>query len=163
MKRAAAFLVLASLGWLGMGVTGAGAGGGPPQQMVTMPIDETNVLAECDGFQVLDHVTGELILTVSYGKDGSVERFVTEIRGRHDIRNSVSGMAVISTFHRRFMNDVDKGRTQIVGPQYHLTVPGHGSVMFETGLISFENGAFKLSGRHDMMNGDLGALCPAFA
>ena len=163
MRRAAAFLLLAFLGWLASGVAGAGAGGGAPQQMATMPISETNVLAECDGFQVLDHVTGELSVTVSFGKDGQVERFVTETSGRHDIRNSVSGVAVVSKFHRRFTHDVDKGRTQIVGPQYHVTVPGHGSVMFETGLITFENGAIKQSGRHDMMGGDMGALCPAFA
>ena len=163
MKRLAAFLLLASLGWLGSGVTGAGAGGGPPQQMVTMPIDETNVLAECDGFQVLDYVTGELTVTVSFDADGKVEKFVTEIRGRHDIRNSATGEAVISRFHRRFMTDVDAGRTQIVGPAYHVTVPGHGAVLFETGLISFENGTIKLAGRHDAMGGDLHRLCPAFA
>lgn len=161
MKRAAAFLVLVTLGWLGSGAIADA--GGPPQHFFTMPVDETNVLAECDGFQILDHVVGELSVTLFLAKDGAVERVVTDTRGTHYLRNSVSGLAVNSGYHRRFMTNLDAGRTQIVGPAYHLTVPGHGAVLFETGIITFANGTMATHGRHDAMAGDLHRLCPAFA
>ena len=160
MKRAAAFLVLI-LGCLGLGVTVADAGS--PEPLITWPIDETNVVAECDGFQVLDHVTGELNVTASYDKDGLLERLVTETRGRHDIRNSVKNVAVSSSYNRRFVTAVDAGRTLITGPSYHVTVPGHGAVLIEAGAIMFENGEFRAVGRHDAMSGDTQRICAAFA
>lgn len=141
----------------------ASVGAGPPRQLFAMPLDESYVVAECDGFQVLDHVSGELTVTGWTGKDGKLERIVTERRGRHDLRNSVKNVAVVSSFHQRFMTDVDAARTQIVGPAYHVTVPGHGSVLFETGVITFDNGEFTYAGRHDAMSGNLDRLCAAFA
>ena len=161
MKRAAAFLLLVTLGWIGSGVAGVGAG--PPQQMATIPFDETNVLADCGGFEILDRVTGEMTVTMWPGKDGQAQRIVTEQRGRHDMRSSVSGVAVISNFHRRITTDVAAGETRIVGPAYQVTVPGYGSVLFETGVMTFGNGTFKLAGRHDVMNADVDRLCAAFA
>ena len=131
--------------------------------MFSMPVDQTSVLAHCDGFDVVDHAVGELNVTVWTGKDGAVQRFVTETRGTHYLRNSASGLAVNSAYHRRFMSDVSAERVQIVGPQHHVTVPGYGNVMFETGLIRFENGTMTRHGQHDTMGGDVSRLCAAFA
>ena len=122
------------------------------------------MLVDCTGFKVVDHMTGEITVTVWFDKDGAPTRVLAEHRGQHELRNSVTSVAVTSNYHRRFMTDVEAGRTHIVGPAYTVTVPGHGAVMFETGVIVFENGGLShMAGRHDSMNGGLDRLCPAFA
>jgi hypothetical protein len=140
------------------------AGAGPPETVWTFVIDEESVLAECQGYSVVDHVTGEMTVTVWSDKAGVPRRIVMENRGQHELRNSATSVAVTSGYHRKFITDLEAGRTHVVGPAYHVTVPGVGSVLFETGTIKFENGALtRMSGHHDVMNGGLIRLCPAFA
>jgi hypothetical protein len=162
-RRAAAILALLIGGSAWWGFTAA-AGAGPPETLWTFTIDEEQVLAECQGFNVVDHVTGVMSVTVWSDKTGAPKRIVTENRGQHEFRNSATSVAVTSEFHRKFMTDIETGRTHVVGPAYHVTVPGAGNVLFETGTIKFENGALvRMAGQHDLMNGGLVHLCPAFA
>ena len=161
MRRAAAFLTLALVGWAGLAAT---AGAGSRELLWSFPVAEHNVLAHCNGFDVVDHVSGHVDVTVWYDKDGLPRRMVMDNRGVHTLYNSVSGFFVDSRYHRKFMTDVDAQRTHVVGPAYHVTVPGVGAVLFETGTIKFENGVLThLSGRHDIMDGGLDRLCAAFA
>jgi hypothetical protein len=162
MRRAAAILALLIGGSAWWAFTPS-AGAAPPETLWHVPIDEEKVLVQCQGYDVIDHTTGEMMVTVWWDKNGAPRRMVTEMRGQHELRNSVTSVADTSKFHRKFATDIAAGRTHVTGPAYHVTVRGFGSVLFETGTMKFENGSMSVSGQHDTFDGGLVRLCPAFA
>ncbi|MEA3337536.1 MAG: hypothetical protein U9R25_16680 [Chloroflexota bacterium] len=112
---------------------------GPPDHETT-PISDVFLLAECDGFNVMDAVEGTRQSTTFYDQEGEPVRILDHNRARDRIYNTESGFEV----HSRWAQNVKYyapfdtwGTTSGLG--WNVTVPGYGSVWFEAGHCTYDS------------------------
>lgn len=132
---------------------------------VTYPLQGTVLLAQCDGFQVLDDYDITLVQTTFYDKDGNRTMMNIKIDGTDTYRHSVTGQSITMGSHFMIHNDYVEGQSSAMGLQYHLTVPGLGQVLLDVGLMvyDFQVGDYVFfAGSHQVASGDTGGVCAAF-
>jgi hypothetical protein len=109
---------------------------GPPERE-TYPIANSNILAECDGFNVIDEYEGTVTRTEFYDKDGALERTTWHVNAQDRVYNSESGFEVFYSWAYNQAVDPDTNVYFIRGEAYNITVPGYGIVYFDSGLGIF--------------------------
>lgn len=134
-----------------------------PPDRETVPLAGSFVLAECDGFNVIDEYSGWATLTYFYDDNGNLVRITYHGSTRDRIYNSVTGFAVYSNFAYNQALDPAINEYFIRGLAYNITVPGYGIVYFDSGLgiFVYEDGEFvelQFSGNYQA---DTGVLCEA--
>lgn len=127
-------LLFAALFLAGIGVVQA-----RPPERFTIPTSGTFVLAECDGFNVMDEFSGRLTITEYYDQNGEIKRILFQQFDHDNIYNSVTGFSVSSRFVVNQTLYPDEGELYIRGLAFNITVPGYGIVMFDSGLGVFYN------------------------
>jgi hypothetical protein len=119
---------------MGIGVVQA-----KPPVRITIPTSGSFVLAECDGFDVMDEFSGRLTVTEFYNQNGDIVRIMFQQFDHDRIYNSVTGFSVSSRFVVNTTLYPDEDELYIRGLAYNITVPGYGIVMFDSGLGVFYN------------------------
>jgi hypothetical protein len=127
-------LLLAAWYLVGIGVALA-----IPPERFTIPTSGTFVLAECDGFDVMDEFSGRLTVTEFYDQNGELVRLTFQQFDHDRIYNSVTGFSVSSRFVVNQTLYPDAGELYIRGLAFNITVPGYGIVFFDSGLGVFYN------------------------
>ena len=111
-----------------------------PPDRITQQTSGSFVLAECDGFDVIDDYQGMERLTFFYDQNG-VLLYISYQANMHDwIYNSETGFGVRSTFAYNQKFYPDTNASFIRGAAYEITVPGYGPVYFDAGLGFFVDG-----------------------
>jgi hypothetical protein len=134
-----------------------------PPARFTVPIAGSFVLAQCDGFEVIDEYTGWFTRTDFYDSEGNVVRITGFVKTEDRIYNSETGFSANSTFAVMQTLDPEIVEYFIRGVAYNVTVPGYGIVFFDSGLGIFllVDGAFvevQFSGNYQA---DTTTLCEA--
>jgi hypothetical protein len=127
-------LLFASLSLMGIGVVQA-----KPPVRITIPTSGSFVLAECDGFDVIDEYAGRAIITVFYNQNGELVHLLFQQYDLERIYNSVTGFAVSSRFAVNTTINPFEGEAYIRGITLNITVPRYGIVMFDSSLGVFHN------------------------
>lgn len=136
--RRAVILVVALL-FAALHPAGAGVALANPPERFTIPTSGTFVLAECDGFNVMDEFSGRLTITEFYNQSGDLVRLMFQQYETDRVYNSVTGFAVSNRFVVNQTLYPDEGELYIRGLAYNITVPGYGIVHFDSGLGVFYN------------------------
>jgi hypothetical protein len=125
----------------------------------------TQVLADCDGFQVFDDYDETIVRSDFYDNDGILIETHLAINGTDTYRQSVTGQSIIMGTH--YMVHIDR-RTMLDsagGLLYHLLIPGLGHVLLDAGRTVYDRTTgtlIFLAGPHQVMDGDTSGLCAAF-
>lgn len=132
-------------------------------EKLTIPVSGAYIVAECDGFNVIDEYTGLLTITEFYNQDGELERLTFQENSQDRIYNSVTGFSVTSKYTVNQTFYADTSELYIRGVAYNITVPGYGIVYFDSGLGVYyiDNGNYievKFAGNY---RPDTEALCEA--
>jgi len=133
---------------------------------VTYPLQGTALLAECDGFQVLDDYDIAIVQTTYYDNDGNRTMLNMKIDGTDTYRQSVTGQSFTMGSHFMVHNDYQAGKFSAMGLQYHLMVPGIGQVLMDVGLLVYDpqvGDYLFFAGPHQVATGDTAGLCTAFS
>jgi hypothetical protein len=155
-------LILAAL--LALGAISPASAARPTS--TTYPLEGTQVMADCDGFQVFDDYDATIVRTDFYDKDGNRIEVHLAINGTDTYRQSVTGQSITMGTH--FMVHVDRQTwmNASAGLQYHLVIPGLGPVLLDVGRTVYDLNAGDyvfLAGWHQVAEGDTAGLCAAFA
>jgi hypothetical protein len=134
-----------------------------PPDRFTVQDSGSYIVAECDGFDVIDEYSGWFTVTDFYNEDGDLERSTFHATMHDRIYNSATGFEVKNTY--AFNQDIDPDTNEffIRGLAYNITVPGYGIVYFDAGLGIYVlmDGEFvevKFSGNYQA---DTAILCQA--
>jgi hypothetical protein len=130
---------------------------------ITVPVVGTFVLAECDGFDVIDEYTGVLTITEFYSQDGELERLTFQENSQDRIYNSVTGFSVSNKYTVNQTYYPTAGELYIRGVAHNITVPGYGIVYFDSGLGVYYiiDGSFILVKFAGNYQADTAPLCEA--
>jgi hypothetical protein len=141
------------------------AAAAPPTRS-TFLLQGTQLLANCNGFQVFDDYDATIDQTTFYGKDGNAVEIHQAINGTDTYRQSVTGQSITMGTHFMVHFDVQTRLNSSAGMQYHLMIPGLGHVLLDAGRTVYDvnAGTFVfLAGPHQVATGDTAGLCAAFA
>jgi hypothetical protein len=129
----------------------------------TRPNTISFVLAQCDGFDVIQQRDGWVTFTDYYDNQGNLTNSRIHAISHESVYNSESGFEVKNTF--AYNRDVSPDGTEyfIRGVANNITVPGYGIVFFDSGLGIFVvvDGDFvevKFSGKYEA---DEALICEA--
>lgn len=134
-----------------------------PPERFTAQASGSFILAECDGFDVIDEYSGWFTITDFYDEHGDLERSAFHATMHDRIYNSATGFEVKNTYAFNQTFDPDTNEFFIRGLAYNVTVPDYGIVYFDAGLGIFVlvDGGFvevKFSGNYQA---DTEILCEA--
>lgn len=134
-----------------------------PPEMVTIPISGSFVLAECDGFDVIDDYSGWVTLKDFYDNDGNLVRSTYHGLTHDVVYNSVTGYEVSYSYAVNRTIDPAINEYFIRGMAFNITVPGYGIVYFDSGLgiFLFVDGQYVLVQFSGNYQGDTDLLCAA--
>jgi hypothetical protein len=136
------------------------------ETQIILPIllQGSQLLANCNGFQVFDDYDATIDVTNFFDNDGNFVEQHLSIHGTDTYRQSVTGQSI--TMGTNFMVHIDKQDmlASSGGLQYHLMIPGLGHVLLDAGRTVFDStGALVFSaGPHQVATGDTAGLCAAF-
>ena len=122
---------------MGAGVLVPPALASSPHDRFTRPSTVSFVLAECEGFDVIQQRDGWVTFTDFYDNNGNLKRSTVHAITHDRIYNTVTGFEVKNTF--AYNQEVDPEGTEffIRGVAYNITIPGYGIVYFDAGLGIF--------------------------
>lgn len=127
----------------------------------------TDLLVDCGSFQVLDVYQQTEIFRWFYDQDGNLVQIVGQNWGTDTFTNSVTGKAYPMSFHNNILVDYTPAPRRVanVGLLYRLVIPGAGAVVLDVGRLVFQRGSGLIfeAGPHQVIDGDLEALCVAMA
>lgn len=125
----------------------------------------TDVLADCGSFLVLDVYEQTEIFRWFHDQDGNLVKIVGQNWGTDTFTNSVTGKAYPMSFHNTILIDYTPAPRRLanVGLLYRLVIPGAGAVVLDVGRLVFQRGSGLIfeAGPHQIIDGDLDALCTA--
>jgi len=136
-----------------------------PPTSTTFQMQGTQVLANCDGFQVFDDYDATIVQTNFYDKDGNRTEIHQMINGTDTYRQSVTGQSITMGTHFMVHVDMQTMMNSSAGLQYHLLIPGLGHVLLDAGRTVYDLNAGDfvfLAGTHQVATGDTSGLCAAF-
>lgn len=124
-------------------------------EFFTIPVDVTFERGACDGFTVIERVTGLLKFSNHFDQDGNiVVQTNVFIRGRHTFMNSETGATLFSPDVAIDKTTISQDGSEIAASmafQTRIVVPGEGLVYarigrivvnLDTGDVLFEAGQF---------------------
>ena len=136
-------------------------------EFLTIPVDETFSLGECDGFTVIDHVEGTVKVSTHFDQDGNLVMEIARFSLRHTLTNSVTGKSLFSPDVGIDMFTISEDGSEtvaVIGIVRRFVVPGEGIAFAIIGNIVFNltTGEVQfVAGPHDAF-ADLGPiLCSA--
>jgi hypothetical protein len=134
----------------------------PPEQR-TIETSGSFVLAECDGFDVIDEYEGRTMVTQFYDQNGEIVRMMFQQFDHDRVYNSVTGFSVSNRFVVNQTIYPAEEEVYIRGLAYNITVPGYGIVMFDSGLgvFYYVDGEYILVKFAGNYQDDPGLLCEA--
>jgi hypothetical protein len=109
-----------------------------PPEFSTYELSGDFVLAECDGFDVIDEYAGTVHRTQFYDKGGELIRMKNHVDVWDRIYNSVTGYEVWSRWANTTFHDIPSGGYTIAGVGWNVTVPGAGAVWFDAGHCVYD-------------------------
>jgi hypothetical protein len=127
-------VLFAALFLMGVGVVQA-----RPAERIIIPTSGSFVLAECDGFEVIDEFEGRAVITEHYNQNGELVKLMYQQFDHDRVYNSVTGFSVRNRFAVNQTIYPEEGEIYIRGIGYNITVPGYGIVMFDSGLGVYYN------------------------
>jgi len=136
-------------------------------EFLTIQVDDTAPIAECDGFTLIEHVEGTIKISTHFDQDGNLAMEISRFRLRHTFSNSVSGASVTSPdvgIDKLTLNQDGSGTVAVIGIVSRIVVPGEGPVFVHLGTIVFDVNTGEVvfeAGQHDDFAGLLPALCSA--
>jgi hypothetical protein len=136
-----------------------------PPTTSTFLLQGTQLLANCNGFQVFDDYDATIVQTNYYDKDGNRVEIHQAINGTDTYRQSVTGQSITMGTHFMVHVDTQTMLNSSAGMQYHLMIPGLGHVLLDVGRTVYDlnAGTFVfLAGTHQVAEGDTAGLCAAF-
>jgi hypothetical protein len=110
-------------------------------EFIIIPVDDTFVSGECDGFSIIEHVEGRIKISVHFDKDGNFAMQVVRVHLRHTLSNSETGASLSTpdvgidkiTVHKDGSTTV-----AIIGVVARIVVPGEGLVFARIGRVVFD-------------------------
>jgi hypothetical protein len=108
-----------------------------PPDIVTVPISGSFVLAECDGFDVIDDYSGWATVKNFYDNDGNWLTSTRHVITFDRVYNSVTGFDVYYNYAVNQTFDPAINEYFIRGMAFNIIVPGYGIVYFDSGLGIF--------------------------
>lgn len=131
----------------------------------SFPFDETFPFEFCDGFDVIHHHEGEVRVTTFFDNEGTpirVQIKVLETLGTYT--HSVTGETIDGPVTPVVVRiDLETGDTAVIGRPIHVTLPGQGSVIQDTGIVIFDSGGSIVfeGGPHGFLAGE-DSFCDLF-
>lgn len=92
------------------------------------------VLANCDGFDLIDEYDGWIMLKNFYDQNGNLQRMTFQSNTSDRIYNSETGFEVRNRFAYQQTFYEQSNTYFIRGAAYEIVVPGYGPVTFDSGL-----------------------------
>jgi len=137
------------------------AGATPPMsETVTESAVES---VSCDGFDAVLERNFSGLVTVYFDNDGNPVRVQVHATMTGSLTNSVTGTSLPLRGHILLVDDFTTGVVTFVGPVFLGNAPGSGSVITDTGRISFSGDELVFeAGPHDA-NDNPEVLCTAVA
>jgi hypothetical protein len=132
-------LLLAMLGTVGIYGLGAptSAQAAPPSSS-TVTFTDIGLVTHCNGFDALAHYEVRLTETFFFDKNGVPTRLQFHGVAFGTIRNSQTGYSLKDAPSvRNGFIDFKSGSATFVGVDFHVTVPGAGVVLLQSGRIVF--------------------------
>jgi hypothetical protein len=139
MNNRRVFILVVALSLAAWYLAGTRVALATPPQRITIETGGIFVLAECDGFDVMDEYNGRLTVTEFYEQNGELVRLTFQQFDHDRIYNSVTGFSVSSRFAVNQTLYPDEGELYIRGIAYNITVPSYGIVFVDSGLGVFYN------------------------
>ena len=137
-------------------------------EFFTIPVDVTFERGACDGFTVIERVTGLLKFSTYFDRDGNFAMgIVLFIGGRHTFMNSETGATLYSPDIGIDKTTISQDGSTIVESlafETRVVVPGEGLVYARIGKIVFNENTGEVvfeAGQHDDSANLLPALCSA--
>ena len=132
-------------------------------EIITIPVDDTFVAGDCDGFSVIEHVQGTIKVSTHFDQNGNFVMEIARYRLRHTLSNSETGASLFSPDVGIDMQD-GSGTLAVIGLVSRIVVPGEGVVFARVGRIVFDLNTGEVvfeSGQQDDFANLLPALCSA--
>jgi hypothetical protein len=163
MSKQRVMILIIALLFAAVYLAGAGSALATPPERIMIPTSGSFVLAECDGFDVIDEFEGMAMITEFYDQNGDLVRLMYQQFDHDRIYNSVTGFSVSSRFAVNTTIYPEEGEAYIRGIAFNITVPGYGIVMFDSGLGVFHNvdGSWTLVKFAGNYQADIDLLCEA--
>ena len=159
MKRNFALLAVALLGVLALALP---AGAAPP--FTDTFAESGSEPVPCDGFDAILERTLTGRVTVYFDNEGNPLRVQVHATMTGSVTNSVSGKSVGLRGHIHVVNDFRSGVATWTGPVFLANAPGDGSVVTDTGRISFVGDEIVFeAGPHQVIEEGAAVFCAAIA
>ena len=147
-------------------LAGLGTASANPPEISEQSFSGTEVLTDCGDFQILDDYDLTATLRWFTDKDGNIVSGLRTWHGTESIYNSVTGERYTSHSGQAVKIDPVSGERTTTGVVYRVTVPGAGAVLLDVGRSIFDPGTGEITvigGPHQLLEGDVQALCAALA
>jgi hypothetical protein len=121
-------------------------------------------IANCGTFKILDNYTIKSTIILFFDGTGNLTNFIEQNDGTDQFSNSVNGKTLRAMpFHNTVLADRLIHEATTVGITFRVVVPGTGAVLLDVGKITAtrSGGITFEAGKHQFLDGDLGALCAA--
>lgn len=134
---------------------------------ITIQVDDTAPIGECDGFTVIEHVEGTIKISTHFDQAGNLAMEISRYSLRHTLSNSVTGASLSSPdvgIDKATLNPDGSGTVAVIGIVTRIVVPGQGRVFAHLGRIVFDAITGEVvfeAGQHDDFADLLPALCSA--
>jgi hypothetical protein len=100
-------------------------------------LEGTQLVANCDGFDVIVNYQIDGLYTGFYDKQGNLVREQIQFRGTGELVNTVTGKTETGSSPAMEIVDYKRGTDTTVGLIFHNNIPGQGIVALAAGRIIF--------------------------
>ena len=135
-------------------------GATPPETRTITGTYENEVIAECDGFDVVRNGEFTVVRRTFFGSEGEPVRLQIHVTRRAVVQNSVTGKTARDDAVWTLMFDLAGDTLAGSGKFENITVPGYGSVRYDIGHFVESPDGSSSAGR--VAESD-GALCTSLA
>lgn len=138
-------------------------------EFIIIPVDDTVVAGECDGFSVIEHVQGRVKVSTHFDKNGNFVMEIARFSLRHTYSNSETGASLSSQdvgIDKVVIEQDGSGTVAVIGIVARIIIPGEGPVFRHLGRIVFDVNTGEVlfeAGQHDDFADFLPVLCSALA
>ena len=137
-----------------------------PPQFSEQHFSGTEALVDCGDFLVLDDFDLTATLRWFTDKNGNVVGGLRTWHGTDSVYNSVTGERYTARSGQAVKIDPTSGERTVTGVVFRVNVPGAGVVLLDVGRSIFDPATGEhtiVGGPHQLLEGDVEALCAALA
>ena len=135
--------------------------------IITIQVDDTFTIGECDGFTVMERVEGRIKVSTHYDQDGNFAMEINRFSLRHTLTNSETGASLFSPdvgIDKLTIHQDGSATLAVIGLVSRIVVPGEGLVFAHLGRIVFDadtGEVLSVAGPHDDFADLFPLLCAA--